>query len=76
MTNEHLQEHHPISVCNRRLNQLFHQDLRRLLRNEKNVEDHENLKYVNELIFKYFIGLGRTNVANTFMNVSVRMPNI
>jgi len=49
----------------------FYSDLSKLLKSEKEIEtDAENLAHANRLILEHLIGLGRTDVAETFIKVS------
>ncbi|KAF7639173.1 ABC1 domain-containing protein [Meloidogyne graminicola] len=58
----------------------FYSDLSKLLKSEKEIEtDPENLLQANRLILEHLIGLGRTDVAETFIkesDLSLTMPAI
>uniref|UniRef100_A0A915MSC6 Uncharacterized protein n=1 Tax=Meloidogyne javanica TaxID=6303 RepID=A0A915MSC6_MELJA len=58
----------------------FYSDLSKLLKSEKEIEtDPENLAHANRLILEHLIGLGRTDVAETFIkesDSSLSMPDI
>nr|CAD2204473.1 unnamed protein product [Meloidogyne enterolobii] len=72
--------HHLISRCGKSIDNKFYSDLSKLLKSEKEIEtDPENLAHANRLILEHLIGLGRTDVAETFIkesDSSLSMPDI
>ncbi|KAL3074218.1 hypothetical protein niasHS_015048 [Heterodera schachtii] len=63
--------HHLISRCGKAIDTRFFSDLSRLLKNEKEIEmDPDNLRHANRLILEHLMGLGRTEVADVFLQES------
>uniref|UniRef100_A0A914I095 3-hydroxyisobutyryl-CoA hydrolase, mitochondrial n=1 Tax=Globodera rostochiensis TaxID=31243 RepID=A0A914I095_GLORO len=60
--------HHLISRCGKAIDTRFFSDLSRLLKNEKQIEQNpDNLRHANRLILEHLMGLGRTQVADVFL---------
>uniref|UniRef100_A0A183BHJ0 TYR_PHOSPHATASE_2 domain-containing protein n=1 Tax=Globodera pallida TaxID=36090 RepID=A0A183BHJ0_GLOPA len=63
--------HHLISRCGKAIDTRFFSDLSRLLKNEKQIEQNpDNLRHANRLILEHLMGLGRTQVADVFLQES------
>lgn len=78
MSQEHKHPiHHLVSRCGKTIDNRFYSDLNKLIKNEKEIEtDPINLEHANRLILEHLIGLGRTEVAETFVKESEKSINL